>query len=107
MSVKVLGNQGYKWLDNLKLGYGGTKEEMQRLLDDAEKISGIKYDISSFADVTQAIHVIQTELGITGTTALEASSTIQGSFASMKGAWRNLLTGMADENQNFDIFFFP
>ena len=95
--------QNYTMLDNLKLGYGGTKEEMERLLADAEKISGIKYDISSFADVTQAIHVIQTELGITGTTALEASSTIQGSFASMKGAWQNLLTGMADENQNFDV----
>ena len=95
--------QNYTMLDNLKLGYGGTKGEMERLLADAEKISGIKYDISSFADVTQAIHVIQTELGITGTTALEASSTIQGSFASMKGAWQNLLTGMADENQNFDV----
>ena len=95
--------QNYTMLDNLKLGYGGTKEEMQRLLEDAEKISGIKYDISSFSDITQAIHVIQTELGITGTTALEASSTIQGSFASMKGAWQNLLTGMADENQNFDV----
>lgn len=95
--------QNYTMLDNLKLGYGGTKEEMQRLLDDAEKLSGLEFDISSFADVTRAIHVIQTELGITGTTALEASSTIQGSFASMKGAWKNLLTGMADENQNFDV----
>ena len=95
--------QNYTMLDNLKLGYGGTKEEMERLLADAEELSGIKYDISSFADVTQAIHVIQTELGITGTTALEASSTIQGSFASMKGAWQNLLTGIADENQNFDV----
>lgn len=95
--------QNYTMLDNLKLGYGGTKEEMQRLLDDAEKISGKKYDISSFSDITQAIHIIQTEMGITGTTAKEASSTIQGSFASMKGAWENLLTGMADENQNFDV----
>jgi phage-related protein len=84
------------------LGYGGTKEEMQRLLEDAEKISGIKYDISSFADVTQAIHVIQTELGITGTTALEASSTIQGSASAMKASWQNLLTGMADPTQNFE-----
>ena len=90
-------------LDNLKLGYGGTKEEMQRLLDDAEKISGIKYDISSFADVTQAIHVIQTELGITGTTALEASSTIQGSASAMKASWQNLLTGMADPTQDFNV----
>lgn len=94
--------QNYTMLDNLKLGYGGTKEEMQRLLDDAEKISGIKYDISSFADVTQAIHVIQTELGITGTTALEASSTIQGSANAMKSSWQNLLTGIADPTQNFE-----
>lgn len=94
--------QNYTMLDNLKLGYGGTKEEMQRLLDDAEKISGIKYDISSFADITQAIHVIQTELGITGTTALEASSTIQGSANAMKASWQNLLTGMADPTQNFE-----
>ena len=94
--------QNYTMLDNLKLGYGGTKEEMQRLLDDAEKISGIKYDISSFADVTQAIHVIQTELGITETTALEASSTIQGSANAMKASWQNLLTGMADPTQNLE-----
>lgn len=89
-------------LDNLKLGYGGTKEEMQRLLDDAEKLSGLEFDISSFADVTQAIHIVQTELGITGTTAKEASTTIQGSFGMMKSAWQNLLTGMADESQDFD-----
>ena len=94
--------QNYTMLDNLKLGYGGTKEEMQRLLDDAEKISGIKYDISSFADVTQAIHVIQTELGITGTTALEASETIQGSASAMKASWQNLMVGLADENADFD-----
>ena len=72
--------QNYTMLDNLKLGYGGTKEEMQRLLEDAEKISGIKYDISSFADIVDAIHIVQTELGITGTSAEEASSTIQGSM---------------------------
>lgn len=94
--------QNYTMLDNLKLGYGGTKEEMQRLLEDAEKLSGIQYDISSFADVTDAIHVIQTELGITGTTALEASETIQGSLSSMAAAWQNLLVGVADENQNLD-----
>lgn len=94
--------QNYTMLDNLKLGYGGTKEEMQRLLKDAEKISGIKYDISSFDDMVQAIHVVQTEMGITGTTAKEAATTIQGSAASMKSAWQNLLTGMADENQNLD-----
>ncbi len=94
--------QNYTMLDNLKLGYGGTKEEMQRLLTDAEKISGIKYDISSFADVTQAIHVMQEEMGITGTTAKEASSTISGSIGMMKASWENLLTGMADENADFD-----
>lgn len=71
----------YTMLDNLALGYGGTKEEMQRLLIDAEKLSGIKYDISSYADIVDAIHVVQTEMGITGTTALEASTTIQGSVA--------------------------
>lgn len=97
--------QNYTMLDNLKLGYGGTKEEMQRLLADAEKLSGVKYDISSFDDIVQAIHVVQTEMGITGTTAKEAATTIQGSIASMKGAWQNLLTGMADENQDLDLLF--
>ena len=95
--------QNYTMLDNLKLGYGGTKEEMQRLLDDAEKISGIEYDISSYADIVDAIHVVQDEMGITGTTAKEASTTIQGSLASMKGAWQNLLTGVADDNANFEV----
>lgn len=94
--------QNYTMLDNLKLGYGGTKEEMQRLLDDAEKISGIEFDISSFADVTQAIHIMQTELGITGTTAKEASTTIQGSASAMKASWQNLLTGIADPTQDFE-----
>lgn len=94
--------QNYTMLDNLKLGYGGTKEEMQRLLADAQAISGIEYDISSYADVVDAIHVIQTEMGITGTTAKEASTTIQGSISSMKAAWTNLLTGMTDETQDFD-----
>ena len=90
------------WLDNLKLGYGGTKEEMQRLLDDASKLSGIEYDISSFGDIVDAIHVIQTEMGITGTTSKEASTTIQGSISAMKGAWSNFITGMSDESQDFD-----
>lgn len=94
--------QNYTMLDNLKLGYGGTKEEMQRLLDDAEKISGIKYDISNFGDITQAIHTIQTELGITGTTAKEAASTISGSTAMMKASWDNLVVGIADDNADFD-----
>lgn len=94
--------QNYTMLDNLKLGYGGTKEEMERLLEDASKISGIKYDISSYADIVDAIHVVQTEMGITGTTAKEASTTIQGSISSMKSAWQNLLTGLADENADLD-----
>ena len=89
-------------LDNLKLGYGGTKEEMQRLLEDATALSGVEYDISSYADIVDAIHVVQTEMGITGTTAEEASSTIQGSISSMSAAWTNFLTGMADPEQDFD-----
>ena len=92
----------YTMLDNLKLGYGGTKEEMQRLLADAEKISGVKYDLSSYADIVDAIHVVQTEMGITGTTAKEAATTIDGSANSMKSAWSNLLTGMSNENLDLD-----
>ncbi len=95
--------QNYMMLDNLKLGYGGTKEEMERLLADAQAISGIKYDISSYADVVEAIHVIQTQMGITGTTAKEASTTIQGSVASMGSAWENLVTGIADDNADLDL----
>lgn len=94
--------QNYTMLDNLKLGYGGTKSEMERLLKDAQKISGVKYNISNLSDVYNAIHVIQGELGITGTTAKEASTTIQGSVASMKSAWGNLLTGIADENADWN-----
>ena len=93
----------YTMLDNLKLGYGGTQAEMERLLSDAEKISGIKYDISSYADIVDAIHVVQTEMGITGTTAEEAASTIQGSFGMMKSAWQNLVTGMADPGQDLGV----
>lgn len=83
--------QNYTMLDNLKLGYGGTKEEMQRLLADAQKITGVKYDISNLSDVYSAIHVIQGELGITGTTAKEAASTFSGSLAAMKAASKNLI----------------
>ena len=90
--------QNYTMLDNLKLGYGGTKEEMQRLLEDAEKLSGIEYDISSYADIVDAIHVVQTEMGITGTTAKEASTTVQGSIASMKSAYENFVIGLGDQN---------
>ena len=88
--------QNYTMLDNLKLGYGGTKEEMQRLLTDAEKLTGKKFDISNFADITEAIHAIQTEMGITGTTAKEAATTISGSINSMKASWENFLSGDFD-----------
>lgn len=87
--------QNYTMLDNLKLGYGGTKEEMQRLLTDAQKLTGVKYDINNLSDVYQAIHAIQENLDITGTTAKEASSTFTGSFASMKAAAQNVLGNMA------------
>lgn len=90
--------QNYTMLDNLKLGYGGTKSEMERLLKDAQKISGTKYDINNLNDVYQAIHIIQGELGVTGTTAKEASITIQGSVSAMKSAWQNMLTGIATGN---------
>lgn len=85
--------QNYTMLDNLKLGYGGTKTEMERLLADAEKISGVKYDISNLSDVYEAIHVIQEEMGVTGTTAEEASETISGSTQAMKSAFDNFLNG--------------
>ena len=92
--------QNYTMLDNLKLGYGGTKEEMERLLADAEAISGIHYDISSYADIVEALHVVQNEMGITGTSAKEASTTIQGSVNMAKSAWTNWVTGLMDENAN-------
>lgn len=119
--------QNYTMLDNLKLGYGGTKEEMERLLADAEKLSGVHYDISSFADITDAIHVIQTEMhisGITadeaaeavkngtmtqeeafeamGTTAKEAATTVEGSINMTKAAWENLVTGLGDSNSDIE-----
>ena len=83
--------QNYTMLDNLKLGYGGTKTEMQRLLTDAERISGVHYDLGNLADMYSAIHVIQQEMGITGTTAREAATTLTGSFAAMKAAAQNVL----------------
>ena len=94
--------QNYTMLDNLKLGYGGTKSEMERLLADAQKLTGVKYDISNLSDVYEAIHVIQGELGITGTTAAEASDTLQGSFSSMQAAWNNFLSGSGDLSQVVD-----
>lgn len=99
--------QNYTMLDNLKLGYGGTKEEMERLIADANRVKEANGEmanlsIDSFADVTEAIHIIQEEMGIAGATAQEAEGTISGSAASMKAAWTNLVTGMADENANVD-----
>lgn len=94
--------QNYTMLDNLKLGYGGTKEEMQRLLEDAEKLSGVKYDISSYSDIIDAIHVIQTEMGITGTTAKEAEATISGSIGMLKSSFQNLITGLGDADADID-----
>lgn len=94
--------QNYAMLDNLKLGFGGTKEEMQRLLVEAQKISGIKYNINNFSDIIEAIHVIQNEMGITGTTAEEAATTISGSLGMLKSAWSNILVGMSDDSANFD-----
>jgi len=91
--------QNYTMLDNLKLGYGGTKTEMERLLADAEKFSGVHYDISNLSDVYNAIHVIQEQLDVTGTTALEASTTISGSMASMKSAFDNFLNGSGSPEQ--------
>ena len=95
--------QNYTMLDNLKLGYGGTKEEMQRLLDDANALNAAQgnytnYTIDSYAGIVDAIHTVQTEMGITGTTQLEASTTIQGSIASMKASYENFITGLGDEN---------
>lgn len=87
--------QNYTMLDNLKLGYGGTQDEMKRLLEDARKITGVTYDIDNLADVYQAIHVIQGELDITGTTAKEAASTISGSLNAMKAAYQNVMGNLA------------
>ncbi len=94
--------QNYTMLDNLKLGYGGTKTEMERLLKDAQKLTGVKYNINNLSDVYNAIHAVQKELGVTGTTAKEASSTLQGSFASMKASWDNFLSGSGDLSQVVD-----
>lgn len=105
-SYNGFSKQNYTMLDNLKLGYGGTKQEMQRLLDDANKLNAAqgnytKYSIDSYADVVSAIHDVQNAMGITGTTSKEASTTIQGSVNATKSAWSNLVTGIADDNANF------
>ena len=90
----------FSMLDNLALGFSGTKEGMQDLLDKAQEISGIEYDISSYSDIVEAIHVVQDEMGITGTTAKEAAGTIQGSMGAMKAAWENFVAGIADPDAN-------
>lgn len=101
--------QNYTMLDNLKLGYGGTKTEMERLIEDAEKLDSTfkaardeNGELAmSYADIVQAIHIVQDNMGITGTTAKEAASTIQGSANMMKSAWENMITGIADDNADF------
>ena len=102
-TYKGLAKGNFSMLDNLSLGYGGNKSEMERLLSDAEKLSGIHYDISSYADMIDAIHVIQEEMGIAGATKDEAEKTIQGSTAAMKSAYKNLMTGIADEDADMDM----
>lgn len=97
--------QNYTMLDNLKLGYGGTKSEMERLLKDAQKITGVKYDISNLSDVYEAIHVVQTEMGITGTTAKEAAATISGSLGMTKAAWENLVRAFGDKDADLSKYF--
>ena len=88
----------FTMLDNLALGFAGTKEGMQELIDKAEELSGVAYDINSYADIVEAIHVVQSEMGITGTTAKEASETISGSIAALKSSWKNLAVEMARED---------
>lgn len=92
----------FTMLDNLALGFAGTKEGMQELLDSAKAISGVDYDIDSYADIVEAIHVVQTEMGITGTTAKEASETISGSVGAMKASWENLMAGLANPSADID-----
>ena len=102
-AYKGFAKQNYTMLDNLKLGYGGTKQEMERLLADAEKISGVKYDISSYADVVEAIHVMQESMDIAGTTAKEAEATISGSVNALKSAVSNLIVGFGDADADMEL----
>ena len=103
--------QNYTMLDNLKLGYGGTQEEMKRLIKDASKMKDVQKELGitvdgnsmSFANIVNAISVMQSKMGIAGTTSNEAATTIQGSISAMKGAWQNFLTGLVDPSQNFDV----
>ena len=102
LAYQGFAKQNYTMLDNLKLGYGGTKTEMERLLADAQKLTGVKYNIENFSDVVEAIHAVQQEMGITGTTAKEAAATISGSIGMTKAAWTNLLTGMGDPEADIE-----
>jgi phage-related protein len=103
--------QNYTMLDNLKLGYGGTKAEMERLIAEASAMTDVQKELGitveagdmSFANIANAISVVQKNMGLMGTTASEASGTISGSTGSMKSAWENLVTGIADDNANFDV----
>lgn len=101
-TYQSLARGNYAMLDNLKLGYGGTKAEMERLMADAEKLTGEHYTIGDFGDTVKAIHAVQTQMGITGTTVKEASTTIEGSMNAMKASWQNLLAGMSDSGANMD-----
>lgn len=101
-TYQSLARGNYAMLDNLKLGYGGTKSEMERLMSDAEKLTGEHYTIGDFGDTVKAIHAVQEHMGITGTTAKEAATTIEGSMNSMKASWQNLLAGMSDSGANMD-----
>ena len=102
-TYQSLSRGNYAMLDNLKLGYGGTKAEMERLIADAALLDeSVKANDMSFGNMVKAIHAVQTEMGITGTTAKEASETISGSVESAKAAWENMLVGIADENADFD-----
>src|SRR5699024_9317964 len=100
MTYQSLMRGNYAMLDNLKLGYGGTKAELERLVADAEKLTGQALDPSKFSDVITAIHAVQEYLGITGTTAKEASTTIQDSLNMLQAAWSNLVAGIGNENAN-------
>lgn len=101
-TYQSLARGNYMMLDNLKLGYGGTKEELKRLMKDAQKLTGKKYDISNFSHVVEAIHAVQNKMGITGTTAKEASTTITGSLNSMKASWQNLMPALIQGGDAFD-----
>ena len=101
-TYQSLARGNYAMLDNLKLGYGGTKAEMERLMADAEKLTGEHYTVGDFGDTVKAIHAVQTQMGVTGTTAKEASTTIEGSMNAMKASWQNLLAGMSDSGANMD-----